>query len=201
MGTVTDGRPVPELHHLSHGRGGAARKHMATVAEGVDTRRALAVPRIVLVPDGMAEWLDHGARLTTAVEAARLAHRLPFGNDVGRGGEIVLAHILDFIAEAVEGVLEAICYIVGIIFTRGGIGEDRPHAVITGDDDKAFAVADIKDVIVSGVTVGSHADQIQLDVSVFLADSRGAQELGTQFLGFLLVDRTSHQATNDSHQA
>ena len=201
MGAIADGRPVPELHHLSHGRGSAARKHMTAVADGVDTRRTLAVPRVVLVPDGLAELLDHGARLTAAVEAARLVHGLPFGDDVGRGAEVVFAHILDFLTEAVQGVLETVSHVAGVVLTRSGVGEDGPHAVVAGDDDEAFAVADIEDVIVSDVTVGSHADQIQLDVSVFLTDSRGAQELGTQFLGFLLVDRTSHQATNDSHQA
>jgi hypothetical protein len=41
-----------------------------------------------------------------------------------------------------------------------------------------------------------------LDVSAFLADSGGAQEFGTQFLGLLLVNGTSHQAADaDSDEA
>jgi hypothetical protein len=40
-----------------------------------------------------------------------------------------------------------------------------------------------------------------LDVSAFLADSGGAQEFGTEFLGFLLVNRACQQATEGSDEA
>ena len=185
-------RPVPEFHHHAHGRGGTAGIDVATATGRVG--RTLAVPRIVLVPEGLAERLHHSTGLTSAVEAARRVHRTPFGHDVGRGAEVVVAHVLDLLAESVEGVLEALGHIIRGILTRGGVGKNRSYAVVGGHDDEAFAVADVEDIIVGGVTVGSDADQVQLDVGVLLGDSGGAQEFGTDFLGLLLVDRGGHEA-------
>ena len=115
----------------------------------------------------------------------------------------MFAHILDFLAEAVQSVLETICYIVRIILTRSGVSEDGPHAVVASHDDEAFAAFDVEDIIVGAATsqVKGDRDEVQLDVGVFLCNGCGAQEFGTEFLGLLLVNRASHQAADGSDEA
>ena len=154
-----------------------------------------------MVPKRLAERGDHDTGLTATVEAARFAHPFPFGHDVGRCGEVVFADVMDFIAEAVEGELETVGYVVGIVIAFGGVGEDGPHTVVASDDDEAFATFHIKNKIVgaAALKVNGNRNQVELDVGVFLAQRSSAQELGTQFLGFLLVDRASHQAADKSH--
>ena len=164
---------------------------MAAVAFGVF--RALAVPGEVLVPEGLAEHVDHGTGLTATVEATRFAHLFPFGDDVGSSGDVVFTHVLDFLLETVQRESEAFGDVARVEMAGGGIGEDGFCAVVTGHDDEAFSVADVEYIIVSGVAVGGDAGELKLDVSVFLADSSGAQELGTHFLCLLLVDWASQQ--------
>ena len=160
--------PFMELHHLAHGRGHTAGIHMAAAASGVG--RALAVPRVVLVPKGLAKRTYHGAGLLATIEAARFVHRLPFGGDVGRGLEVVFADVLDFLLEVHQSEREGFRHVLRIVVARSGVGEDGLHTVVGRNDDEAFAVFDIEDVIVSGTALGGHADQLQLDASVFLAE-------------------------------
>ena len=165
-------RPVPVFHHLSHGCGHAASIDIAAAAFGVF--RALAVPGEVLVPNGLAQRADHSAGLTAMVEAAVFSYRPPFGSDVGRGTKVVFTHVLDFFAETIKGESEAFGHVVGVVFSRGGIGEDRFHAVVAGHDDEAFTVTDVEDVVVNSIAVEGRTYQLELDVSVFLIDSGGA---------------------------
>ena len=201
MRTCTLGRPFPEFHHLSHGSSHATGIDIAAAAFWVFG--ALAVIGEILIPDGLAKRSYHRTGLTASVEAACLAHRLPFSCDVGCGRKVMLTHILDFLAEAIEGELEAFRNIVRIILACGRVGEDGLHAVVASHDDKAFVAVDVEDIKVSATTlqVSGYRDQVQLDVSVFLTNSGGAQEFGTEFLGLLLVNRASHQATDDSEEA
>ena len=112
-------RPIPEFHHLAHGRGDAAGIDMAAVAFGVFG--TLAVPRIVLVPEGLAERAYYDAGLATVVEAAVLGHRVPFSHDVGRGAEVVVAYVLDFLAERVQGKGKAFRNVLRVVLARGGV--------------------------------------------------------------------------------
>jgi len=187
-------RPLPELHHLSHGGGYAAGVDVAAVARGVF--RALAVPGEVLVPEGLAEHVDHGAGLSATVEATRFADAFPFGHDVGRGGDVVLAHVLDFLLEAFQREGKAFRHILRVVGAGGGVGEDGLGAVVARNDDEAFTVLDVEDVVVDGATgdVGGGSDAVELDVSVALSEGGGAQELGTDSLCLLLVDRAGHEA-------
>ena len=184
---------IPEFHHLAHRGGDATGIHMASVAFGVF--RALAIPREVLVPGSLAERVNYSAGLTVTVEATCLGHGIPFGHDVGRGNKVVFLHIMDFFLEAVQRERKAFRYVVWVKLSRSGIGENGFHAVVASHDDEAFATCDVEGVIVSRSAIDGDTGQLQLYVSIFLAECGGAQELGTEFLGLLLINWTSHQAT------
>ena len=126
---------------------------MTTVALRVF--RALAVPGIVLVPKGLAEWTYHGAGGATFLQAARLVHRFPLIDDVVGGGKVVFAHILDFLAKTVEGECKAFRNVAWVVMACGGIGEDGFHTVVAGHDDKAFTAFDVENVVVDGIAVES----------------------------------------------
>ena len=79
----------------------------------------------------------------------------------------MFTYILDFLLENAQGIGKAFGDILGVVTTRGGVRQNRLHAIVTSNDDEAFATLHIEYIVIYGTfcKVRGHRDKIQLDVS------------------------------------
>ena len=110
------GRAPPVAHHLSHGRGGAARQDMIAVLE----LGQHDIVGIALTPGGGQERADGGTALQGGSSLSTIIQRL------------------DLLAITIQQRLECLGGIFGTVVSMVAITQHSRDTVITGHDDKAL---------------------------------------------------------------